>query len=293
MTTIIMCSDAFDTRRVDPDWAAECEVARGEGLRVELVHWESVVAGDGDEAVRGVPARSGLAIYRGWMLTPERYALLFESLRTRGVELVTSPDCYTQAHTLPGWYPFFEGYTPRSSWLPFSKGDPIEAAFAQARELLASCPDGIMVKDYVKSRKHEWLEACFIPDDAALERVISTFVERQEEIVGGLVFREFVPLQPLGPHPRSGMPMSVELRMLLYNGKVIATMPYWPDQKLDYALPDLCKFSSAFAGLGQGLVSVDLALTVANEWIVIEVGDGQVSGLPNPSDALALYSALV
>ncbi len=291
---VVMCSDPFETRRVDEDWAAERAVALARGLRVELVHWESVVAGEGDEAVRRVSARSEpeRALYRGWMLTPDQYRLLFEALRGRGVELITSPERYAWAHTLPGWYASFEGLTPRSRWL--AAGDPLDEAFALARELLASCPGGIVVKDYVKSRKHEWFEACFIPDADALERVIQTFVERQGEIVGGLVFREYVQLESLGPHPRSGMPMSVEFRMFRFEGRTIATMPYWPEQAIEVELPDLrsVALERALASVGPGLVSVDLALSAAGSWIVIEVGDGQVSGLPRPADAEPFYAAL-
>jgi hypothetical protein len=47
---------------------------------------------------------------------------------------------------------------------------------------------------FVKSRKHEWTDACFIPsaaDRSAVERVVNRFLELQgEELAGGLVFFE-------------------------------------------------------------------------------------------------------
>src|SRR5450432_3294033 len=52
----------------------------------------------------------------------------------------------------------------------------------------------IIVKDYVKSRKHEWNEACYIPcasDRQAVERVVMGFLHLQgEDLNEGLVFRE-------------------------------------------------------------------------------------------------------
>ena len=68
-----------------------------------------------------------------------------------------------------------------------------------------------MLKDFVKSRKHEWAEACFIPsasDRASVERVVRRFLELQDDDLSeGLVFREFVEFEPLGRHPKSGMPL--------------------------------------------------------------------------------------
>jgi hypothetical protein len=291
---LLMCSDPFDDRRVDDDWAAERATARAHGHVIELVHWESVVTGEGARAVRRVTARESYerAIYRGWMLTPEQYRVLFEALRERGVELIGSPERYAWAHTLPGWYEALTDVTPRSVVVPFAAGGELGEALAAARELIAGCPNGIVVKDFVKSRKHEWHEACFIPDAEAIERVTRTFVERQGEVVGGLVFREFVPLQSLGPHPKSGMPMSLEIRVFALHGTVLAVMPYWAesaDSNVDLPTEFL---ADVLARIGDSFVTIDLARTRAGHWIVMEVGDGQVSGLPRPADAELLYSAL-
>jgi hypothetical protein len=82
------------------------------------------------------------------------------------------------------------------------------------------------VKDYVKSRKHEWLEACFIPDAgdrAAVERVVGVFVDRQgEDLAGGLVFREYVELRRVGAHPVSGLPLGREYRLFFLDGRLLA-----------------------------------------------------------------------
>ena len=58
--------------------------------------------------------------------------------------------------------------------------------------------DSVVLKDFVKSRKHEWAEACFIPrasDSDAAAKVVRRFVELQEDdLEGGFVFRAFVDL---------------------------------------------------------------------------------------------------
>lgn len=55
----------------------------------------------------------------------------------------------------------------------------------------------------MKSRKHEWYEACFVPsasDEPSLRRVINTFVERQGALLaGGVVVRKYLELEAAGP----------------------------------------------------------------------------------------------
>ena len=115
--------------------------------------------------------------YRGWMLVLADYRRLYDALHKRGVELVNDPDAYRRGHHFPASYPAIEGMTPRSAWLPVDRLD-IDAAV----DLVATFGDRpVIIKDYVKSRKHEWAEACFIPharDRQAARRVVENFIER-------------------------------------------------------------------------------------------------------------------
>ncbi|HLM58458.1 MAG TPA: ATP-grasp domain-containing protein [Pyrinomonadaceae bacterium] len=64
---------------------------------------------------------------------------------------------------------------------------PTRVDFAEVMRALAPFGDSpVVVKDYVKSRKHEWLEACYIPSAAergSVERVVKRFLELQGEEV--------------------------------------------------------------------------------------------------------------
>ncbi|AJC54052.1 hypothetical protein GZL_01452 [Streptomyces sp. 769] len=98
-------------------------------------------------------------------------------------------------------------------------------------------PDGprpVVVKDWVKSRKHEWAEAAYVPyaaDTARLAAVVGRFVALQAEfLTGGVVLRAFE--------------------------------------------------------------DFDRTVGEARVWRVVEVGDGQVSGLPAGADPGPLYRAL-
>ena len=292
---ILFCSDPFEPRRPDDAWVGELDAARAAGAETALVHWESVVQDDVAAAVAGVPeGRATRALYRGWMLSLPRYEALHGALAARGVELVSSPRAYAATHFLPTWYPALRDVTPASRWVPKSEID-LEAAVDLAAELGGG---PLVVKDYVKSRKHEWDEACFIPDGRdreATRRVIECFLQRQgDELAGGLVLRRFVRLTELGAHPKSGMPMSLEYRVFVADGRPVLTVPYWPEGRYpDGIAPPVDELCAAASAVGSKFFTMDVALAEDGRWIVVELGDGQVAGLPREDDAPAFYRELL
>jgi hypothetical protein len=79
------------------------------------------------------------------------------------VRLRTDAGQYQQAHELPGWHPALAAVAPQAAW---TDGDG-QAGFRTACERLG--PGPAVLRDYVKSMKHHWHEAAYIPDlaDAA------------------------------------------------------------------------------------------------------------------------------
>ncbi|MGW1179037.1 ATP-grasp domain-containing protein [Kitasatospora sp. NPDC002543] len=199
---IVFPADPLNPRRPDPHFAWEARMLRELGGEHHLVDHDGLLAGRAEEAVRRVPRDSGPLWYRGWMLSSARYADFSAALAARGGNLLTSPPGYAAAHELPGWYGVFEGATPASAWIP-SDGPaapgPEELAEAAAR---IGGRGPAIVKDYVKSRKHEWHEACYVPelaDLAAVGRVVERFVELQGEfLAGGVVLRRYEEFEGAG-----------------------------------------------------------------------------------------------
>jgi ATP-grasp domain, R2K clade family 3 len=197
----IFCSDPLEPRK--PDSAYQREVAAADQLRLErdLIDFEALVNDqDAPKAVRKVrqAASPTLGIYRGWMLKPIQYQLLYDALTSRNIFLINDPASYVHVHYLPESYSIIRDYTPRSVWLPLSGDISLDAIMEMLRRFGSSA---LIVKDYVKSQKHYWEEACFIPsasDRAQVERVVRRFVELQrQDLNEGLVFREFVDFEPL------------------------------------------------------------------------------------------------
>ena len=203
---VIFCADPLDKRQTDSAYAAEASAARETGFDVGLINFEALVyENDARQAVRTVAAASEPepAFYRGWMLTGEQCAALYEALLARNVTLINDPAQYAFAHYLPENYPC-DCPADAPDGLGAVGRRPPSANSLHSSTRFGSSP--LILKDYVKSRKHEWHEACFIPFRLrymeAVERVVTTFVRRQgDDLNGGLVFREFVLVPAFDPAP--------------------------------------------------------------------------------------------
>jgi hypothetical protein len=293
---LIYCADPLHPRQPDGAYAGEVAAAEAVGLAYGLISYEALVDdSDAETAVRRIPEQSPpiTAIYRGWMLRPAEYARLYDALAARGVLLINDPASYRHCHYLPEWYPLFEVDTPRSLWLHGGKELSLDTIM-QALEPFGARP--IIVKDFVKSRKHEWDSACYIPsaaDGEAVERVVRRFLEIQgDDLNEGLVFREFVALEPLATHAKSGMPLTKEWRIFFLDGAPILTAEYWETGTYGNATPPLARYVELAQRVRSRFFTMDIARLTDCDWTVIELGDGQVAGLPERADTLGFYRAL-
>ena len=148
----------------------------------------------------------------------------------------------------------------------------------------------------MKSCKHYWDEACFIGqfDLEAVSRVTERFLElRGEFLEGGLVYREFLSLKPIGVHPQSSLPLTLEYRVFVLGGQILKVGNYWPEGDYqDHERPPEDWLQTVIGKIQSPFFSLDVALDTDERWWVIEVGDGQVSGLNSALSAEEFYPAL-
>lgn len=223
-------------------------------------------------------------IYRGWMLKPEQYNLLYKKLKEKDIFLVNSPLEYKIAHLLPNWYKIIENETPFSKWTS-------DYSYHSIEQLLSEFQGSVIVKDFVKSRKHEWYEACFIEEVKERNKareVIDTFIRRQDnDLVGGIVLREYVKLKQVGFHPKSGMPIAEEYRGFYFAGELFAIIDYWNTKNTDRLTENEIEYIKKIGKkIKSNFFTIDFARTQDGELIIIEVGDGQVSGLQEFNEEL-------
>lgn len=291
---IVFCDNLID-RKVDPDFEAEFSAARAQGFQPELISFEELLTGNIDRALARVKTKDQpeAALYRGWMLTPKNYALLYKGLQQRNITLLNDADAYKTCHYFPNTYPFIEGHTPESAWMAVEEGFSVDDVF-KITERFGNSP--IIVKDFVKSQKHYWAEACFIPDasDAvAVRKITSRFLELQGEALNeGLVFRKFEALEFLTSHSKSNMPLTKEFRLFFFDGKLVGSFHYWSEGDYGDVTPVLDIFLDIAKNVTSKFFTMDIAKKKDGDWTIMELGDGQVSGLPDTADVGAFYAAL-
>lgn len=269
----LFCNHPLYKYKVDEDYKMEYQAA-GLHHSCALFSYEDMEKGKlslyGEEI-------SGLTIYRGWMMKPEMYKIFYNALEEKGIILINNPEEYERYHLLPGWYKDFEKITAESIW---ETQVNIDAVLKMIKNLEGS----YIVKDFVKSRKHEWYDACYISninDKEKTSRIVQNFIHRQgNSLVGGIVLRKFINLKHMGFHEKSGMPLSEEYRVFVYAGRILILDSYWGNNanvKLsdgEYKwIEEICK------KIKSNFVTLDIARKDDGNLIILELGDGQVSGL--------------
>ncbi|GAA1835935.1 hypothetical protein GCM10009682_62530 [Luedemannella flava] len=279
---MLFCADPLTLSRVDQHFAAQARAVRDAGGTVALIDHDALLAGDAAGAVRRVPRDLGPVWYRGWMVPTGRYGELCAALAARGVAMRVGVADYRAAHELPGWYAAFDGLTPRTVWTPWAPGRAPDVG--TVAELVAPLGGGpAVVKDYVKSRKHEWAQACHVPelaDPTAVARVVARMVELQgDDLAGGIVVRRFERFA------------GAEARVWWLDGAPVLTTAH-PDTPAETVEPDLAGVAAAVARLGRRFVTTDLVRRDDGAWRVVEAGDAQVSDLPAGVDPARLLDRL-
>jgi hypothetical protein len=293
---VIFCDNGFSSKEVDYLFAEEQQAAKAAGLVTNLVSYEALKKADTATALRFVRPNENLelAIYRGWMLKPSEYEILYDGLLEKNLQLINDPTEYKFCHYLPENYETIKECTPKTTFKPLAGRFEIND-FEEQLAVFGSAP--IIVKDYVKSQKHYWEEACFIPGASDREKVgavIRRFVDLQDsDLNEGLVFREFVELEALATHSQSGMPLTKEFRVFVRDGKVISVFKYWDEGDYGETEPVLKRFEALLPKVKSHFFSMDIAKQKNSDWIIVELGDGQVSGLPDNADKFDFYSKLV
>ncbi len=293
---IVFCSDPLEIRKPDPLYETEVAIAKDLNLAWSLISFEDLVyEQDAVKALQRIPTQQEeeIGLYRGWMLKPAQYQQLYDALLNKGIRLINDPASYVHCHYLPESYPVIESLTPKTVWLK-KRSDISMAEITPLLRIFGDRP--IIVKDFVKSQKHYWNEACYIPsvaDSGAVERVVHRFLELQgDDLNEGLVFREFIEFEPLTAHSKSAMPLTKEYRIFFLDGEPIYSVEYWEEGDYQGVVPRIEQFQQIAQKVKSRFFTMDIAKRLGGEWMIVELGDAQVSGLPDRADVNAFYSAL-
>ena len=284
----IFCADPLSPRQVDPAFVSEAEAAANAGLRCLTLDHDHL-----DKRIEPVAAlrnmrlnEPGLAVYRGWMMRAEAYEALYQALIERQIRMITSPSAYTACHHAPASYPKLKKWMAVTSWVPFQS---IFDTHAVREALAIHGRSAVIVKDWVKSQASGyWNEACYIADASNSEqsnRVVARFIDLQgEHLVGGLAFKRYLPLLPVGAP-------AFEYRAFIVNGQVVGCWPRF-QASLQPLPPPRELLMEIAANVPSPFASADLGIDISGKWWLLEVGDGQVSALPASDAAVPVMKTL-
>lgn len=314
MKTIILPGNLLEPGKPDPEFEKEYEAAKKFG-RVFFFNLEEFLAYDKPLLSKLPPAETEKEdiFYHGWMMNAGQYRAFYLALQEKGYRLTNVPGHHTFCNYFDSWYPHLEGLTPKSIMVHDSNLWKIVDAALDFREKTKS---PLIIKDAVKSLKHDWYKACFIPEHAngiEMAKIIGTFLDAKlshNDLKKPVVIRKFEDLVSVGKHPKSGMPISHEYRTYVYKGEVLLQAPYW---EVDYPEPKEAykKTTAIYKGMepdpsfikmlikeigskcGSQLYTIDTALKKDGWWTCIEIGDGQVSMLPDKADKDEFFKKLL
>lgn len=199
---------------------------------------------------------------------------LTKELPLKNSELINSHRQHRYIADITGWCDDLAEFTPKTytQW-----GDLKEGVW--------------VVKGRTNSRKFRWNTHMYAEGRTALLRVISNLYTDQMIADQGIVVRDYVPLLKLG-EGINGLPISAEWRCFCYKDNILATGFYWSNfEELSPGnLPqegiNFLKKVTTIVSKKVNFYVVDIALKENKKYMVVELNDGQQSGLScvNPDE---------
>lgn len=243
----IFPSSYFNPKQVDEAYSEQVDCLRNIGFETSVISLEALVSGS--SKINPIPEPGSELIYRGWMLSGDDYLLLVNAVKNTGAKLSISHEEYLSTHYLPNWYPLLRDLTPETHF--FDIDDELEDG------LSALGWSRFFIKDYVKSLKTSI--GAIINEPAAIHLVIAEMQKFRGGIEGGICVRQV-----------EDFIAETEQRYFVINGRSFAASP-------DEEIPDIVK--ECARRIDSKFFSVDIIERKDGCKRIVEIGDGQVSGL--------------
>lgn len=282
---ILFPCSPLNSKEVDSNFENEYNISKTLGIESFFFDHDLFVD-EGRLKFSGLKEEKSEVILRGWMLKPSQYEKLFNVLKDKDYYLMNSPESYVNCHYLKNSYKFIEKHTAKTLFSDKFDKETLGAMFDQF-------DNGIILKDYVKSEKG--VPGLFIiPKETTheqLEQVVARFIEARGKLFNeGVSFRDFIELKKYAGEVN-------EWRVFVFMGKVVAVEQ---NSNIDTHLNKIEKPSDEFIrmvthqlNLISFFYTIDLAEKVDGNWMVVETGDGQVSGLAPNQNPIGLYNSFI
>ncbi|MBD2292837.1 ATP-grasp domain-containing protein [Anabaena sphaerica FACHB-251] len=265
------------------------ETAQLLGFKVYYIPPDFQDCGTAENALWHIPqyAEETQGILVGYIPELERYQAIYQAALDKGIKLLNNPLEHQIAQEFDMFYPLLQGLTPESVIIT-STDECIKAS-----ELLGF---PVFVKGAIQSRKQQGWKSCVANNLEELTELTAKLLKLKYAARDRIIVRKLVNLR-YQRFANNGFPMGREFRCFIYNHQILKYGYYWDGKD------DLSKLSTAeeeqvlnlailaSQRLQVPYIAVDIGQLESGEWIVIEIGDGQFSGLSQISP-LELWNKL-
>lgn len=267
---ILFPSSFFSRENVDEDLQKEYDSVIVTGLFDVAIFGYSQWFDEGELLLNKKFAKEQIAIYRGWMMSPEQYSNFYNLLLKKNIRLINNPNNYRLFHLFPNIYETLKEDTAKMEIYPLHQQIDIEKLKKNFQKF--------MVKDYVKSVKGTDFPKFFDHnvEQKEFDRCMEIFYNyRGDLLTGGICIKEFLDLKYYGKNTN-------EYRVFYMNNKV-ATVTRNSNQENNTPQPPKYLIEK-YKNLDSPFYTIDYAELKDGSWKIIEAGDGGVSGLPDTQD---------
>lgn len=289
MKKILFPSEPFALKIVDSSFKNEYEAAKLVGFDVYLY--------DHDEYIKKNVLKSTLPfnkihpetiLLRGWMFDEWRYQAFYMSVLTRGFQLINGPSQYVDVHHFPNLYPKIAEYTSKAWWTErwANLEDTDKIDWKSVRDFLGG---DVIIKDYVKSEKGTdlFILKKELTNEEFYDKILKFIEARGKLFNAGIVLKQIENLKKYDGHTNEwrifvldGMPMLMDYNGTAETYKVLPTPDF------------IFKCMEIFKKIQSRFITIDIAEKEDGSWMILEGGDGQVSGMPTNESAIAFYNKL-
>ncbi|RBP44560.1 uncharacterized protein DUF4343 [Roseimicrobium gellanilyticum] len=219
------------------------------------------------------------AIWIGYIPLPSHYEAIHAAALAKNIRIINAPAEFRRAEEFDRFYPRLAEITARSA-----VADSIETCEAAAVQI--GYP--VFVKGTIQSLKSKGVDACVAHDAAQLRDIAGRILQSYRRSLGKVIVRELVSLRHSRTGP-GGFPLGREYRVFVLQGEVVGLGYYWEgDDELAALHEDETRLISSLAceaarRVDVPYLTVDIGQRDNGDWLVIEVGDAQFSGLSQVS----------
>ena len=276
MYTIMFPPDYFNRNIIDAELEQEYIAAKTAGFDVMLFDYSSWF--ESKKLVLNQNVDCDLVLYRGWMMKPEWYCEFEKQLKNLGYYLIVDSSSYKRLHEFVNVYPIIRNDT--APILKFPLYTRIDVEF------IKSTFGRFMVKDYVKSVKGSDFPVYF--DSSITQSEFDNWMKkfyqyRGNLLTGGICIKKYLNLKKYDGHTN-------EYRVFYYFNEPMILMKN--SNQSDACCKPPVALINKYKMLDSPFFTLDFAQLEGDSWIIIESGDGQVSGITDSSQIELFYKLL-